>query len=194
MPRIENKGRSDKTAKNGHRKRELTTEKTNAFEYYYSLGDQRKLEQVATRYNRSYRTIYSWSLKEDWVRKIQDREKSIAKKLEAKVENKIVSMKARAIRKIDNYLKTADEIMNSIYEIDPITGKKKLGIKIECAKDFERTVLSVEKLYNLRLKLQGEKETEVGGVNIIIMQNNQEIHISPAPEEVDYSEASGADE
>lgn len=194
MPRVENKGRTDKTAKNGHRTRALSTEKTNAFEYYYSLGDHRTLEQVAARYNRAYRTIYTWSLKEDWIKKIQDREKSIARKLEAKVENRIVSMKAKAIRKIDNYLKTADEIMNSIYEIDPISGKKKLGIKIECAKDFERTVLSVEKLYNLRLKLQGEKEPEVGGVNIIIMQNNQEIQISPIPEDVDYSEVTGADE
>lgn len=194
MPRTDNKGRTDRTAKNGHRKKNLTTEKTNAFEFYYALGDNRTLEQVASRFNRTYRTIVNWCQKEDWLGKIHAREKSIAKKLDAKVENRIVNMKARAIRKIDSYLKTADEILQTIYEIDPVTGKKKINIKIECARDFERTVLSVEKLYSLRLKLQGEKEADTGNVNIIIMQNNQEIKISPTPEEVEYETVTGENE
>lgn len=53
-----------------------------AFEYYWSLGSDRALEKVASKFKVSLATAKTWSYKNNWKKKIEDRELLFQKKWE----------------------------------------------------------------------------------------------------------------
>lgn len=64
-----------------------------AFDYYYSLGDSRTLQQVATKFNKSLKTVSNWSSSFGWQRRIVERDRKIALKLQRELDKQIVEDK-----------------------------------------------------------------------------------------------------
>lgn len=127
-----------------------------AFDYYYSLGNERSFKLVESKYKVSNMTVARWSKAFNWQHRIEQRDIENSKKLEKKTDNAIVNSKAdyRALIK-----QTVDEYKERL----------RLGrIKITRPQDLES-------LAKLDLLLMGE-ETEITKVNSfydLIQQANQ---------------------
>ena len=65
-----------------------------AFEYYYSLGENRGLRKVAQKFNVTLTAVANWSRAFNWQERLEQRDIENAKKLEAEVNKAIVSSKA----------------------------------------------------------------------------------------------------
>lgn len=65
-----------------------------AFEYYYSLGENRGLRKVAQKFNVTLTAVANWSRAFNWQERIEQRDIENAKKLEAEINKAVVSSKA----------------------------------------------------------------------------------------------------
>lgn len=65
-----------------------------AFEYYYSLDENRGLRKVAQKFNVTLTAVANWSRAFNWQERLEQRDIENAKKLEAEVNKAIVSSKA----------------------------------------------------------------------------------------------------
>jgi len=68
-----------------------------AFEYYYSLGSERSLAEVAKKFGISEQMVARKSARLDWQNKIKKRDEEINKKLERKAINTIADVKAKQL-------------------------------------------------------------------------------------------------
>ena len=71
-----------------------TLQHTEAFEYYYGLGDKRSQRLVAGKYGVSGKTIAKWSKAFNWQERIELRDMENSRLLEKKTNNTIVNEKA----------------------------------------------------------------------------------------------------
>lgn len=66
-----------------------------AFEFYYSLGENRSYLKVADKFDTSKTTVYKWAKQFNWNERVQQRDIEIAKKLEKKTNTTVTNEKAR---------------------------------------------------------------------------------------------------
>jgi hypothetical protein len=102
-----------------------------AFEYYYSLGEERSLLKVAPKFTVSTTSLKKWSAAFNWQDRVIQRDIEISKGLEKKTNSTIINEKA-------NYRRIIREAIQSMGDID-----------VKCAKDLETLV-------KLDLLLMGE--------------------------------------
>jgi transposase-like protein len=127
-----------------------------AFDYYYSLGEEKSLTSVARKFNVSKQTVTKWNKSFNWQHRVEQRDIENGKELEKKTNNAIVNSKAdyRALIK-----KTVDEYKERL----------RLGrIKISRPQDLES-------LAKLDLLMMGEA-TDINKVNTFsdwVQQVNQ---------------------
>jgi hypothetical protein len=74
-----------------------TLKHTQAFEYYYSLGEKRSLPQVARKFTISETSVKKWSQAFSWQDKLQCRDERVAYELEKKNIAKIVEDKTKIL-------------------------------------------------------------------------------------------------
>ena len=66
-----------------------------AFEYYYSLGESRSLEQVAEELKVSLASVKLWSSSFGWLQRVQEREAEVARTLASKAISEAMANRAR---------------------------------------------------------------------------------------------------
>lgn len=66
-----------------------------AFEYYYAMGSDRNLRDVAKEFNKSLTSVHNWSVSFDWKSRIELRDAQTSKLLEKKTNETIVEIKAK---------------------------------------------------------------------------------------------------
>jgi len=71
-----------------------------AFEFYYGLGNKRSLQQVAKRFTVSETSARKWSAKNEWQKKIAERNSSVTGKVSDKVESEEVKFKINLLKGI----------------------------------------------------------------------------------------------
>jgi len=52
-----------------------------AFNYYYSLGNERKLSSVAVQYKVTKRSVFKWSKEFNWQQRVEERDAKISQQL-----------------------------------------------------------------------------------------------------------------
>lgn len=124
-----------------------TLQHKEAFEYYYSLGENRGYREVAQKFNTSLTTLAKWGKTFNWQERVTQRDIEISKQLEKKTNTTVLNEKA-------NYRKLIKEAITNMNDI-----------KIESVKDYETLVKldlllmgeSTEKSDNtISIKLEGE--------------------------------------
>ena len=113
-----------------------------AFEYYYSLGDKRSLQQVAKKFTVSETSARKWSAAFNWQERVIQRDIEISKGLEKKTNTTILNEKA-------NYRRIIKE-----------TIAKMTGVEVANIKDLDTLV-------KLDLLLMGEA-TEKNETSIVL--------------------------
>lgn len=108
-----------------------------AFEFYYSLGDERSLEKVSQKYTVSIPAVKKWSKAFNWQERVFQRDLEVSKKLEEKTNNAVVNEKAKL-------LSTVKATLNAY-----ITNLRS-GIVNPCS------ISDLEKLIKLALLLMGQ--------------------------------------
>jgi len=122
-----------------------------AFEYYYSLGQDRGYRKVAQQFNVSLTTVSKWAKAFNWQSRLEERDHKVAKELERKTTTTIVNQKA-------NYRKILHTMIgNMVKEMQLVDEKgKPCGVfpKIE-------TMADLEKVVKLDLLLMGESTDKI---------------------------------
>ena len=121
-----------------------TLQHKEAFEYYYSLGEERNLPKVAQKFTVSTTSLKKWSAAFNWQERVTQRDIELSKGLEKKTNTTILNEKA-------NYRRIIKESISGIGEI-----------KINNPKDLDTLV-------KLDLLLMGEA-TEKSETSVTIEQ------------------------
>lgn len=116
-----------------------------AFEYYYTLGGDRSLREVARKFNKSLTTIHKWNKSFNWQERCEIRDAENGRRLEERNNDTIVEVKAK-------YHKVLKALVGKFVE-DLNNGR----IKIDKISDLV-------KIIELDMKLLGETETKGSGL------------------------------
>lgn len=132
-----------------------TLEQKEAFDYYYSLGSDRRLAAVVQKFKKARSTIHAWSKAFNWQKRAEQRDIEIGKKLEEKTNNTIVNEKAKYREEIKNYMGIVRSVLFASKD------RLKNGeIQIAEVTDINSLMLAYERLFKLDMLLMGEA-TEV---------------------------------
>jgi len=101
-------------------KRPETEREKEMFEYYWSLGDNRKLTTVAKHFNCSYDTLKKISVRLKWSERLFERDKAIREEIEKRLANKI-----------------AKDLEKKYAQISSIVDKSFKNIKMNSFRDFK---------------------------------------------------------
>lgn len=123
-----------------------------AYEYYYQLGDNRTLELVAKKFRISTVTAQEWRTKFHWVKRIEERDANIAKKISRKADQEIVDVKLSYRKEIRSYVSIVKQIIEGV--IDPITHLPL--VQAGDVADLVKIVNTYEKLVRLDLDILGD--------------------------------------
>lgn len=105
-----------------------TLKHTEAFNYYYLLGDKRSYTQVARKFTVSRYSIYKWSKAFNWKERVKQTDLEVSKILKKKLERAVINSK-------DDYRKLAKKI------VDKFKKKLKEGkINISKTQDIIETI------------------------------------------------------
>ena len=118
-----------------------TLKHTKAFEYYYSLGDERTLTQVGKKFKVSGGTLGKWSAKFKWGDRVQARDKAIGVRLKYE-SDKDTTETRRNILKIIRTLVT-----NALVEDEDGNVKIK-GIEIKSIAELQAAYALTEMILN----------------------------------------------
>jgi hypothetical protein len=162
-----------------------TLRHSEAFEYYYTLGQGRSLKSVASQFKVDERSVARWSRNFNWQGRIVLRDIEIAKKLQEGTDKNILNTKADYRKEIQENLKIIRAGIQSALRIetDEVTGKRTVKLKFS-ADDVEeliKLIASYEKLVRLDLELTGATtfrgELEIKGIDILTKEilGNQEL-------------------
>lgn len=133
------------------KERKETQRQAEAFEYYYSLKDDRSLEKVAKKYKVTERTVKNWSVWFNWQERVVERDKEIS----VKVAEKVVEQE---VKEQLSYLDTTNKLVDKLrVMIETST------TKVETVKDVDVLVGSIERLMRLGLDIQGYTGDTVKG-------------------------------
>ena len=114
-----------------------TLRHTEAFEYYYLLGDERNLDKVAEKFNISLTSAKKWSQVFGWQDRLLERDRLNARNLEDRSDFSIVEEKSHHLKQTQVFLFKARQ--------DFEKGK------LKC-----KNISDVDKLIRLQLFLAGE--------------------------------------
>jgi len=90
-----------------------TLRHSEAFEYYYSLGDKRSVQEVGRKFAVSRNTVGKWSKEYQWDDRVQLRDVEIAKRIENKTNTSIVNEKAKLLNIVKKTIADAVPKINS---------------------------------------------------------------------------------
>jgi hypothetical protein len=122
-----------------------------AFDFYYSLGDERRsLRQVARKYNVTLTAVNNWNKAFNWQARVAQRDIENSKRLEKKTNDTIVNTKASYREDIKKILAINKALINTAIE------NGKLIISIKDVGDFKTASDIQEKLTKVDLVLIGE--------------------------------------
>jgi len=76
-----------------------------AFEYYYSLGDERTLTQVGKEFKVSSATITKWSGRYDWVERVITRDNAIGERLKYETDAETTETRRNILKIIRTLVK-----------------------------------------------------------------------------------------
>ena len=112
-----------------------------AYEYYYSLGDERSLQKVADEFGVTLKAVAQWNMSFNWQERTVQRDTEIGKKLQEKTIDTILNEKA-------NYRKII---------------KLAVGQIVESMRAGEMTykIQDLDKLIRLDMYLLGENDSSV---------------------------------
>lgn len=139
-----------------------------AFDYYYSLGAERKYGSVADRFKIAKRTVEIWAREFNWQTRIIQRDIEINRKTEAKTNKAIVNTKADYRADISLTLQPVKAAINTVIVINKETGEQEVNLKIDNAKDFSLMIGALEKLVKLDLLIIGEDVPDRSDLNIVL--------------------------
>jgi len=143
-----------------------------AFEYFYNLGDDRTLQQVAEKFKVSRQAITEWKKEFGWLDRIAKRDLAIIQEVEKKIGKAIVQAKYDYHTQIDTNLKLLRAIVATAYE--RIKNKQ---IEVTNLAEFSMALATFERLIRLDLFLLGEPEK-------ILMKFKGDITISDKEKEI----------
>lgn len=98
-----------------------TLQHKEAFEYYYALGENRSIPQVAQKYAVSVPAVKKWSKSHNWQERVVQRDIEISKGLEKKTNTTILNEKANYRRIIkETIAKMAGVEVSNIKDLDTL--------------------------------------------------------------------------
>lgn len=116
---------------------------TEAFCYYYTLGDDRNYRNVAQQFHKSERAVRFWADSFDWAGRVAEKDRLVAAELERKTLKDIIDSKANYRKIIKLAVKN---LVDNLTETDE-QGNPKMKIT---------SISDLEKLVKLDLTLMGE--------------------------------------
>jgi len=132
-----------------------------AFEYYYMLGDNRSLSNVATHCKVSIPTAKNWSTCFNWQLRVEQRDVEINRQYAKKLINSIAKTKADYRQDIKAAFSTVKftlmQLVNNM-KTDPNT------IKVKDVSDLNTLMTALDKLTRLDLTLLGEDRGDLAGL------------------------------
>jgi len=131
-----------------------------AFEYYYTLGEERSYQKVAEKFGVSPNTVRNnWAVKYNWREKKLQRDIEIQRRVAEKTNDEIVEIKVGH----RNDIKAAFlPVRHELKRIIDLLKQNELPDWVNDINDFERLVRCIEKLTKLNLELLGERVIEEG--------------------------------
>ena len=120
-----------------------------AFEYYYSLGDNRTHTAVAEKFTVSRQSVVKWAKQFNWQLRVQQRDIENSKSIEKRTNNEVINAKADFRKTIFAIHQTLKKNLNEFIKENEI-------IQITGIKDLEKVVIILDKLARLDMGLVGE--------------------------------------
>ena len=114
-----------------------TLRHTEAFEFFYSLGDKRNYIKVSKQFKVSHTSVYKWSKNFKWAERVVTRDLNISKRIEREVIQNIMEEKK-------NFLEILKGQIRKVVR-DNGDGKE-ITIKIENQSDLLKTIETAMKL------------------------------------------------
>jgi len=140
-----------------------------AFDYYYSLGNGRSCQAVATKFTVSRTSVHKWKKAFNWPERVIQRDLEINKRTEQKTNTAIVNTKAKYRTDIADRLKETDKLIQRlttlVAKVSPRIAKgsgqddgqvdsdKVKELKIDSIKELDEVLQTAVKLEVLRLQL-----------------------------------------
>ena len=112
-----------------------------AFEFYYKLGAERKLTEVARKFNRSKQAITAWSKAYKWVERCDERDHKVS---------------GQALESFDKLLITAKRENLKIIRAAKVSLVNELKAMQDKGKNFPVTLNDFERLAKLELLILGD--------------------------------------
>ena len=145
----------------GHKPMRETLRHQEAFDFYYSLGNNRTIAATARHYSVSRGSVFTWSRKFNWQERIRERDASIAKKVQDITDADIVKEKSALLKMVKKTLDNANskvttdnigirnqfELLSTIKTTLELLGEPERvelsgGVKWEISEDFVPAVMA----------------------------------------------------
>lgn len=141
-----------------------------AFEYYFTIGDNRSYEKTAEHFKVTKTTIQNWAESFNWQQRVELRNKEINKAIEERSKKENIEQKAKMIADVDAALtiyrqalsenlniikKQLEKIAKSLQE-DPNKPVELIFDRIKNTKQFSELARSLDQIMTLRMKLTGD--------------------------------------
>jgi len=123
-----------------------------AFEYYYSLGENRGLRKVVQKFNITLTAVANWSKAFHWQERVEQRDIEIGRELPAKTNETVLNTKANYRAEIKAQFSILKKMLNELIK----KFKDNQGIKIKDITGLKDVLGCYEKLIRMDLTLMGE--------------------------------------
>lgn len=105
-----------------------TQRQAEAFDYYYTLGDDRNYTKVAEKYGVSKQAVRGWALKFNWDSRINERERKLIDEMFARTDDNLVSIIKQLFKINDELLyKFLIDLKNNKIKINTVSEYYKLA-------------------------------------------------------------------
>lgn len=125
-----------------------------AFDYYFSLGANRSLMQVANRFGVTPQSAGKWSSNFNWQARLEERDLQVAKRMEEDTNQQVFKSKLDYRKEIKESLQVIRAALATA-----VDALKKGTITAESVGDVERLTSAQDKLVRLDLMLMGEADS-----------------------------------
>ena len=140
---------------------------TDAFEYYFGLGTARSYVAVAEKYGVAKQTVTTAAKREDWQRRVTDRERQVQAGVEKKAVESIEAMRERHMRLLKAIQGKAIQALQQLPLDTAFQAVRALALTIEQERVIrgepgDRTAVDIEAVirreYETLLLRPGQKE------------------------------------
>ena len=132
-----------------------TLRHSQAFDFFFSLGDKRSLAKVSRQFNVSVQSLVKWSKNFNWEFRIEQRNIESSRKMEQKTNRDVLNTRADYRKEIKESLSILKAALNTVIKELP-NGKKGLAVRIEDITDLTKILKAYKDLTTLDLELMGE--------------------------------------